>query len=96
MTLARLIRHRKRRYDDGMILEMVLWELPHPVRGSKHALKYSLFYGNGDGRVVGYDNEAGKGDHRQYGSREEPYEFTTPERLLEDFLADVRAIRRRG
>jgi hypothetical protein len=95
MSRARLIRHRKRRYDDGMVLEMALWEVPAPVRGSRHRLKYSLFYGNGDGRLIGYDNEAGKGDHRHYGSHEEPYCFTTAERLLEDFLADVRAIRRR-
>jgi hypothetical protein len=36
------------------------------------------------------------GDHRHYGSQEEPYSFTTPERLFADFLADVRAVRRRG
>ncbi len=96
MTGARLIRRRKRRYDDNMILEMVLWEVPEPVRRSAHGLKYSLFHGNGNARVVGYDNEAGKGDHRHYGGFEGPYHFTTAKRLLEDFLADVRAIRRRG
>ncbi|HUN44392.1 MAG TPA: hypothetical protein VMU81_29215 [Acetobacteraceae bacterium] len=51
MPDARPIRHRKRRYDDGMILEMVLWEVPSPVRGSAHLLKYSLFYGNESGRL---------------------------------------------
>jgi hypothetical protein len=66
-----------------------------PVRGSKHAFKYSLFYGRNDVRLIGYDNEAGKGDHRHYGDREEVYQFTTPEKLMLDFLADVRAIRRR-
>jgi hypothetical protein len=96
MPSAGLIRHRKRRYDNGMILEMVLWEVPSPVRGSAQRLKYSLFYGNECGRLVGYDNEAGKGDHRHYGAWEEPYLFTTAEQLFADFLADVRAIRRRG
>ena len=95
MARARLIRHRKRRYDDGMILEMVLWEVPSPVRGSRHRLKHSLYYGNESVRLVGYDNEAGKGDHRHYGAWEEPYLFTTAEQLFADFLADVRAIRRR-
>ena len=47
-------------------------------------------------RTVGYDNEPGKGDHRHYAHREEPYTFTTPEQLIWDFLADVRAARRRG
>ncbi|CAO3426468.1 hypothetical protein [Azospirillum endophyticum] len=40
--------------------------------------------------MVGYDNERGKGDHRHYGLREEPYRFTSPEKLITDFLADVR------
>ena len=47
-------------------------------------------------RTVGYDYEPGKGDHRRYAHREEPYTFTTPEQLIRDFLADVRAARRRG
>jgi uncharacterized protein DUF6516 len=55
----------------------------------------SLFYGRNDVRLIGYDNEAGKGDHRHHGDREEVYQFTTPEKLMLDFLADVRAIRRR-
>ena len=36
-----------------------------------------------------YDNEAGKGDHRRYGEREQRYPFRTWEKLMEDFLADV-------
>lgn len=39
--------------------------------------------------MVRYDNETGKGDHRHYGASEEPDAFTTPEQLLQDFLADV-------
>jgi hypothetical protein len=40
-------------------------------------------------RIVGYDNERPKGDHRHLGGREEPYTFTTVENLVRDFLADV-------
>ena len=47
-----------------MMLEMVLREVSGPVRGSEHGLKYSLFYGAEKARLIGYDNEAGKGDHR--------------------------------
>ena len=39
--------------------------------------------------LIGYDNERGKGDHRHYGDEESPYRFTTAERLLADFHADV-------
>ena len=82
-------------YDDGLILEIVVWEVPAPVVGSEHHYKYRLFYGNAEqGRVIGYDNERPKGDHRHYGNQEEPYTLTTIEKLIEDFLDDVKRIRR--
>jgi hypothetical protein len=96
MGRATLILHRKRIYDDGAIVEMKLWLLPNPARGSKHPFKYSLFYGRDGLRLIGYDNEAGKGDQRHYESREDVYQFTTPEKLVADFLADVAAVRRRS
>ncbi|KAF0109740.1 MAG: hypothetical protein FD149_2775 [Rhodospirillaceae bacterium] len=72
---------------------MVIWKVPEPVPGSAHALKYSLFYGYPGRRLAGYDNERGKGDHRHVEGREEPYAFTTPEKLVADFLADVEKLR---
>ncbi|HEX3991828.1 MAG TPA: DUF6516 family protein, partial [Acetobacteraceae bacterium] len=82
---ATLILHRRRVFDDGGLIEMKLWQVPNPVRGSKHEFRYSLFYGREGRRLVGYDNEAGKGDHRHYGAIEEAYFLTTPERLIADF-----------
>jgi hypothetical protein len=96
MSTATLILHRKRLYDDGAIAEMKLWLVPKAVRGSKHSFKYSLYYGRDGKRLIGYDNEAGKGDHRHDGDREEVYRFTTPEQLMADFLADVQALRNHG
>ena len=52
-----------------------------------------LFYGFPGRRLVGYDNERGKGDHRHAGAREERYAFTSLERLFDDFIADVDARR---
>ncbi len=72
---------------------MTIWAVPAPVLGSALQLKYSLFYGRPGLRLVGYDNELGKGDHRHIEGREEPYAFTTPEALIEDFLADVKKLR---
>ena len=43
----------------------------------------------GESCVVRYDNERGKGDHRHYGRAEEAYGFSTPDRLMTDFAADV-------
>jgi hypothetical protein len=54
-------------------------------------LKYSLFFGRPGERIVGYDNESGKGDHRHHRGHEEAYRFTTFEALLADFWRDVKA-----
>ena len=85
--------HEKRRFDDGATLEVTIYAVRSPVPGSKHRLKYSLFYGKDGKRIIGYDNERPKGDHRHYGSREVPYAFSTVETLIADFLRDVRTIR---
>jgi hypothetical protein len=92
MPKGKLILHRKRLYDDASISELTLWLVPQPVPGSSHPFKYSLFYGRPGERWIGYDNEAGKGDHRHYRDREEAYLFTTPEQLLSDFLGDMRTV----
>jgi len=76
-------------FDDGAVMEMVLWLVPEPLAGSRHHYKYRLYYGRGGRRVVGYDNERGKGDHRHRRGREEAYRFSDVEQLMRDFLADV-------
>ncbi len=83
-------------YDDGGIVEMVIWQLPSPVPASAHDLKYRLFYGRPGAREVGYDNERGKGDHRHFAGVEAPYAFTNAEQLMADFWSDVRALRGKG
>ena len=80
-------------FPDGAIVEMTLWDVPTPVVGSSHQFKYSLFYGYPGQRIVGYDNERGKGDHRHLGAQEAPYRFSTVEALVADFLADVQRAR---
>ena len=80
-------------YDDGAIVEMVIWNLPLPLPPTTHGLKYSLFYGRPGVREVGYDNERGKGDHRHFQGAETAYRFTTVEQLMADFWADVRGLR---
>ena len=55
----------------------------------EHEFKYSLFYGRGTQRIVGFDNERGKGDHCHIDGIERPYRFTDIERLIEDFIAAV-------
>jgi hypothetical protein len=90
---ATLLFHERRLFDDGAIMEMKIWRVPQPVPPTSHRLKYSLFYGYPGRRLVGYDNERTKGDHRHLGGRELPYRFESVEQLVADFLADVRRIR---
>jgi hypothetical protein len=92
---ARLLFHQRIDYDDGAIVEMVLWRVPSPVLPSRHRLKYSLFYGRPGIREIGYDNERGKGDHRHFQGVQAAYAFSTVERLMADFWSDVRALRGR-
>ena len=89
MPNATLVFHSKRIFDDGTIVEAKIWAVPSPVRGSTHALKYSLFYGSRGRRLIGYDNEPGQGDHRHLGDIEEAYVFISVEQLVEDFLSDI-------
>jgi hypothetical protein len=90
---AELLFHQRIDYDDGAIVEMVLWRVPKPVSPSTHGLKYSLFYGRPGVREVGYDNERGKGDHRHFQGVESAYPFNTVEQLIADFWFDVRRLR---
>jgi len=81
--------------DEGAFVEIVVWRLPKPARGSSHAYKYRLALIENLICTLRYDNEPGKGDHRHVGEREEAYQFTTPEKLLDDFWADVESRRRK-
>jgi hypothetical protein len=92
---AEMVYRTKRVLSDDAILEMVIWRLPNPVPGSTHAYKYRLYFGKGGLRLVGYDNERGKGDHRHFGRSDLPYSFISPEQLVQDFLEDVRRWRER-
>jgi len=96
MAKATLLFRDKLVFSDGAIQEMVIWRLPSSEPERPHGLKYSLYFGKDGERIVGYDNERGKGDHRHYGVIEEPYSFTTVEQLMVDFEADVQKYRSSG
>ena len=52
---------------------MVLWRLPKPVAGSSHMYKYRLYYDWSGVRIVDYDNESLKDDHRHLDGNESRY-----------------------
>ena len=89
MAKATLIFRDRYTFEDGDLVEMKIWRVPEPVPPGSHFLKYSLFYGRKGERIIGYDNERGKGDHRHVGNKEQDYRFRSVEQLIADFLTDV-------
>jgi hypothetical protein len=86
---ATLLLRMRIAYAETAFAELVLWRVPQPVAGSTHAFKYRLAYIVDGVRVVRYDNEVGKGDHRHVGEKEYAYDFETPDRLIADFQRDI-------
>jgi Family of unknown function (DUF6516) len=76
-------------YSQNAFAELVLWHVPSPLPGSSHHFKYRLAYVVDSKRVLRYDNESGKGDHRHLGDAEQPYAFSSPEQLIIDFERDI-------
>ena len=72
---------------------MTIWELPQATLERPHGLKYSLFYGRGGERIVGYDNERGKGDHKHLLDVETRFKFISVEKMVADFLADIQRMK---
>lgn len=88
---ARLLLDERHQVSAEAFAELRIWDVPQPVRGSAHRIKYALAYVVAGICVLRYDNEAGKGDHKHLGAVEMPYRFTTPDELLADFWRDVDA-----
>lgn len=73
----------------GGIVRLTVWKVPIPVPPAEHGFKYRLVYAFEGQRIVGFDNERGKGDHMHLDGRELPYQFISLERLIEDFISEV-------
>ncbi|WP_459816263.1 toxin-antitoxin system TumE family protein [Geotalea toluenoxydans] len=86
---AKLMIHERHALSETSFVEMVVWCLPMPLSGSNHDYKYRLAFVVQGACVLRYDNEGGKGDHVHRDENEIPYQFTTPQILLDDFWHDV-------
>jgi hypothetical protein len=89
MVKATLILSEKRVLPDGHIMDIKVWGVPEPVAPCAHPFKYSLFFGYSGVRLIAYDNERGKGDHKHVLGAEFAYAFVSLRRLLSDFRLDV-------
>ena len=94
MTKASLFYHARRDYPDGTIIQIRIWKIPETNDERPHGFKYSLFFGRPGERLVGYDNERGKGDHKHIKGIEYPYNFISIDQLFTDFRRDIAIVRR--
>jgi hypothetical protein len=80
-------------FGDGFV-EIVIWQVPEPVPPSDNSYKYRLVYVVEGKRIVGYDNERDKSDHKHFGARKEHYRFVNPQQLMADFIDDVKGAKK--
>ena len=70
--MVRLLLRERRIIAEDRFAEVVIWELPRPVAGSRHRFKYRLAFVVDEVCVLRFDNETGKGDHKHVGEVEVP------------------------
>jgi hypothetical protein len=76
--------------EDGDVTEVTLWRVPKSSRfpdGVQYCLVFTL--AETKRPVVLYANHYPTGHQRQFYQIEEPYEFSTVDRLVADFEADI-------
>lgn len=89
-----ILLYRKRQVlSETAFVEMVIWQVPQPLRGRDHVFKYRLALISNGVCVLRYDNEAGKGDRKHVAEREVAYRFTDMATVQAEFWNDVEAWR---
>ena len=80
----------KEKFSDELenLIEMKIWKVP-VSQNKPYGFKYSLVYIVKGERVIGYDNETGRGDHRHYKGMVEDYRFESAIKLVNDFKEDI-------
>ena len=90
---GKLIFNRKSVEPNRDIVEMKIWQVPTSAKNPQ-GIKYSPVYIKDGKRLMGYDNAEEKGHHRHYRNLEKPHEFKGVNTLIENFYADVEAVRK--
>ena len=90
--MSELIFHEKRTLSEKELVEIKIWKIPKS-KDFPDMVKYSFAYIKNKERILGYDNERGKGHHRHYKDEETKMEFKDPETLLEQFKKEIKKLR---
>ena len=92
--MAKLIFYYKDISLEGDIIEKKVWK-GKKSKDFPHSLKYSVVYIHNGKRLLGFDNERSKGDHKHYFEEEHEYNFVSIDKLFEDFDIEVEKLRRK-
>ena len=83
---ATLLLNERHILSEDAFVEIVVWRLPSPVSGSRHAYMYRLALISKGVCLLRYDNETGKGDHKHVGEKEMSFLFHHPGKTARRFL----------
>lgn len=83
--------HEKRLLSERDIVEMKIWKVPKS-KDFPDMVKYSFVFIHDRERLLGYDNERGKGHHKHYKGTEIKIKFNGPELLLLQFKEEVESL----
>lgn len=92
VSKAQKILDIRNEFADGTLIVIRVWLVSEAVPPSPHRFKYAFFFGRPGQRLVLFDNERGKGDHKHIREVESAYAFESIEKLIEDFMTAVRTI----
>jgi hypothetical protein len=95
--MGAILLHREKYVDaDRDLVELVLWQVDRSA-AYPDGVRYRLaFLPAGTKRpAVPYDNHHPKGHHRHCGDMQITYDFSTVDRLIVDFLAEVQRAKAR-
>jgi hypothetical protein len=82
---------------EGDLRSLVIWRVPRTPRQPDGIHYRFAFIPRGSRRAaIVYDNHHPKGHHKHVAGVEAPYEFTTLDRLVRDFEADISRWKARG
>ena len=86
MTAVLLLHTKEIRSNE--IVEIKVWQVPRS-KAFPHGVRYSIAYIRDRKRWLAYDNAEGKGHHRHYQDKEEPYDYLDIWRTIADFKRDL-------